>query len=790
MSKLFKYVVTLIEAVERCDVSKWAEPSHLDTQDDNTTLKEVPWIGNGKRKWKGQRSLFGAYWPRGGSDAAAAANLFAVASGAGFGLSSHPSMQYGMLPPTTAASRSSSSGGGMPPSYPASTSAAAAYNNAYTNTLSVAASQAASLGIPAASAAWWSMASHLAAQDYLARLQASGLNFPSLGNPADLQYSALGLPSHTAHHKSSKSSSKSGPSSSTSRSQNHSKSSSHHLHNLHAVASKLDHSMKTSPSMTSSRSSSHSNPSKYSSSVPGLTIQPAMKMQDKHHQQQQQRTKSSAMLSEMNYSNKGGSKGTGSSSSPSVSSPGIKDSPPSSIFTSPLSLVSNTSAAKGEGGGGQGSGMPSSILRLPPDTEIIKYTSSIVGPKIPGTTNRGRKKTISLDPPSVSLHPSHSSTGLLIERTNKRSKLAEQELSLPSTPSNDRVEVIKLPATNGSPLGISSTYNSSESAGEAPLNLSLKPSTTTTASSSLTSLSNMSANIGAERISRRKPGPKPRRVIPPGSQIPPTTPSASLVQLFAQADSPRPPSRNEGSDGGSSTSSTCASTSALVSSGSTTISPVSGGQGNQKEGRPRNLGRGVSKPKKNTVASLLAQSRALGIKPVPILDPNASMNQQMNLLKSNILAAQQYLSEAGAGGDEKALNKFLQEKFKGTLSDSKMEMEVASKKQKQYDERLLRVPLEKGWKRETIIRGLTKNGGLKGDVTYVAPDSSNKFKQMSDVTQYLEYQKNGELSKENFTFSCRIILGDYLQPVPAELQTDDTEFIYLTEEMSIEGWTN
>lgn len=40
-----------------------------------------------------------------------------------------------------------------------------------------------------------------------------------------------------------------------------------------------------------------------------------------------------------------------------------------------------------------------------------------------------------------------------------------------------------------------------------------------------------------------------------------------------------------------------------------------------------------------------------------------------------------------------------------------------------------------GWKRETIIRGLTKSGGIKGDVTYVAPDSANKFKQMSDVTQ-------------------------------------------------------
>ncbi|KAJ8966315.1 hypothetical protein NQ314_003580 [Rhamnusium bicolor] len=425
----------------------------------------------------------------------------------------------------------------------------------------------------------------------------------------------------------------------------------------------------------------------------------------------------------------------------------------------------------------EGSSDPNSILggvRLPPDTEIIKYTSSIVGPKIPGTTNRGRKKTISLDPPCVS----------------------DQDLSPPSTPSNDRVEVIKLPATNGSPSGISSSYNNSESAGEAPLNLSLKPSSSTSANSSLNSLSNMSANIGVDRISRRKPGPKPRRVIPAGSQLPPGAPSASLAQLFATADSPRPPSRNEGSDGGSSTSSTCAS-SATATAG-TTISPISGQS--QKEGRPRNLGRGVSKPKKNTVASLLAQSRALGIKPVPMLDPNATMNQQMNLLKSNILAAQQYISEAG--GDEKALNKFLQEKFRGTLSDSstvdatsdsdnltdsnhtdsELEAEVAAKKQKQYDERLLRVPLEIGWKRETIIRGLTKNGGIKGDVTYIAADSANKFKQMSDVTQYLEYQKNAELTRDNFTFSCRIILGDYLQPVPPEMQTDGTEFIHLTEE--------
>lgn len=96
-----------------------------------------------------------------------------------------------------------------------------------------------------------------------------------------------------------------------------------------------------------------------------------------------------------------------------------------------------------------------------------------------------------------------------------------------------------------------------------------------------------------------------------------------------------------------------------------------------------------------------------------MLDSSISMNQQMTMLKSNILAAQQYIQETG--GDEKALNKYLQEKFKGTLSDSstvdatsdsdnltdsytdsEMEAEVVAKKQKQYDENLLRIPLERG----------------------------------------------------------------------------------------------
>ncbi len=53
-----------------------------------------------------------------------------------------------------------------------------------------------------------------------------------------------------------------------------------------------------------------------------------------------------------------------------------------------------------------------------------------------------------------------------------------------------------------------------------------------------------------------------------------------------------------------------------------------------KEGRPRNLGRGVSKPKKNTVASLLAQSRAVGLK--PMLNTQQLLSQGADLVSLHV----------------------------------------------------------------------------------------------------------------------------------------------------------
>ncbi|KAL1132313.1 hypothetical protein AAG570_010269, partial [Ranatra chinensis] len=238
---------------------------------------------------------------------------------------------------------------------------------------------------------------------------------------------------------------------------------------------------------------------------------------------------------------------------------------------------------------------PPHCVRLPPDTEIIKYTSSMIGPKIPGTTNRGRKKTISLDVPHGIL-PSHKpkseqsmNVGLDLSARTKESITAEDLSCRFGSESNERVELIKLSHTNGRSSPQHGTGGSLLQ-DDGPLNLSLKPepaNNNNNTNSALQSLSTLSQNLGqSDRIDRRKPGPKPRRVPP-----------------FPPSESPRPSSGSEENDS----------------------------SGPHRDGRPRNLGRGVSKPKKNTVASLLAQSRALGIKPA------LELGQLANLSRGNIV---------------------------------------------------------------------------------------------------------------------------------------------------------
>ncbi|XP_034933762.1 bromodomain adjacent to zinc finger domain protein 2B isoform X11 [Chelonus insularis] len=664
-------------------------------------------------------ALFSAYWPRPDSETSP---LFGGMPG-GYGLGAHhlPSA-YAIL-----------GRGGAGPGFGGHTAASAPppppppYSHASLGTLSVAASQAASLGINPASAAWWTMASHLAAQDYLARLQGAAAGLPGFPPTAESllpPYPASLLnPPSLSSHKSSK--------------------------------SKSSKSHKTTSSNSSSSSTSNTMTTSHTRNLP--VSQPTITTS--HHSTTTPSTSSSAPTTQTNV----------------VSSPPAKEA--SSDFSDPSSIL-----------GG---------VRLPPDTEIIKYTSSIVGPKIPGTTNRGRKKTISLDSPSVSVHPpnvqalsthqtSTTTSSSLVVESRKYNRTSVSESNEYRDPV-DRVEVIKLPAhsTNGSvaatpPLYTTSNISNSNDA-DAPLNLSLKPASTSnsspiSSSQPLSQLSNLSQSLlASDRTSRRKPGPKPRRV-PQNSALTPASSSPSLAQIFNAADSPQRPSSG--------------------SEESETTPTI-----HHKDGRPRNLGRGVSKPKKNTVASLLAQSRALGIKPTPTLDPNIPLSHQVSLLRSNILAAQLHSASMLPQTDDKN-HRSLQEKMKNKLLEASGEesnMDVTSESGSNTDvvtdtdddnadgtpsakrrklnpsDKDLQVPLDCGWKRETVIKGLGKTGVIKGDVLYHSP-CGKTFRNSPDLHKFLEQQNPPLLTSANFSFSSRPLVGEFLQPT---MGLAEAEFVRL-----------
>ncbi|XP_031714189.1 bromodomain adjacent to zinc finger domain protein 2B-like isoform X2 [Anarrhichthys ocellatus] len=84
----------------------------------------------------------------------------------------------------------------------------------------------------------------------------------------------------------------------------------------------------------------------------------------------------------------------------------------------------------------------------------------------------------------------------------------------------------------------------------------------------------------------------------------------------------------------------------------------------------------------------------------------------------------------------------------------------SGKRRRVTDEGVLRLPLEFGWQRETRIR--TVAGRLQGEVAYFAP-CGKKLRQYPDVMKYL--LRNGiiEISRDNFSFSTKIQVGDFYE---------------------------
>ncbi|XP_031446718.1 bromodomain adjacent to zinc finger domain protein 2B isoform X12 [Phasianus colchicus] len=83
-----------------------------------------------------------------------------------------------------------------------------------------------------------------------------------------------------------------------------------------------------------------------------------------------------------------------------------------------------------------------------------------------------------------------------------------------------------------------------------------------------------------------------------------------------------------------------------------------------------------------------------------------------------------------------------------------------SKRRRVTDERELHVPLEYGWQRETRIRNF--GGRLQGEVAYFAP-CGKKLRQYPEVVKYLSRNGIMDISRDNFSFSAKIGVGDFYE---------------------------
>ncbi|XP_035030147.1 bromodomain adjacent to zinc finger domain protein 2B isoform X4 [Hippoglossus stenolepis] len=84
----------------------------------------------------------------------------------------------------------------------------------------------------------------------------------------------------------------------------------------------------------------------------------------------------------------------------------------------------------------------------------------------------------------------------------------------------------------------------------------------------------------------------------------------------------------------------------------------------------------------------------------------------------------------------------------------------SGKRRRVTDERVLKSPLEFGWQRETRIRSVA--GRLQGEVAYFAP-CGKKLRQYPDVMKYLVRNGITEISRDNFSFSTKIKVGDFYE---------------------------
>lgn len=89
------------------------------------------------------------------------------------------------------------------------------------------------------------------------------------------------------------------------------------------------------------------------------------------------------------------------------------------------------------------------------------------------------------------------------------------------------------------------------------------------------------------------------------------------------------------------------------------------------------------------------------------------------------------------------------------------------KRMRVTDETAVRHPLDHGWRRQLVIRQLGPGDRVKGDVIYYAP-CGKKLRTYPEVMRYIERRGITTVTREHFSFSAKIRVGEFLNPKPGE----------------------
>ncbi|KAM4869718.1 bromodomain adjacent to zinc finger domain protein 2B isoform X3 [Urocitellus parryii] len=144
------------------------------------------------------------------------------------------------------------------------------------------------------------------------------------------------------------------------------------------------------------------------------------------------------------------------------------------------------------------------------------------------------------------------------------------------------------------------------------------------------------------------------------------------------------------------------------------------------------------------------------LKPQPLSHPAKSLVEQFRGTDSDIPSSKD--SEDSNEDEEEDDEEEDEEDDEDDDSDDSQSGN--SKRRRVTDERELRIPLEYGWQRETRIRNF--GGRLQGEVAYYAP-CGKKLRQYPEVIKYLSRNGIMDISRDNFSFSAKIRVGDFYE---------------------------